>query len=287
MRQPSTISLVGRHGELGAISQEISLTAQRRSSSLVVITGVSGVGKTALLGTVGSVARSQGHEFIELSVDDLPNAAEVPASLTLQEKTPGSNSHFTGSNGQRATGILLREHVAARKRTPSIVMTIDDLDRAETNGLAAIRALVGQFANRPVTWIFSWNLDRESSALATVLRYFGIESKLDLELGPLSQGEAYELAHAVLGDSLEPALVEIIDAADGNPGIIVSITREYFRSGRLDGSTDLALTNYFRDSLSKRISSVSPEAPRVLEAAAVLGGSFEVDDLANMLEMSV
>lgn len=183
-----------------------------------------------------------------------------------------------------------------------VCLVLEDLHLADEDSLELLRYLMENLsgaililgASRPDL------LTRHDDWFA-----FGKERHTRVELGPLSDTQAIELARALLapcqGGPPEPLVEAALGMAGGNPGLLEQMVRIFHDTGVLDERDALAREPVWRvnleklasarlplnieDAVSARVASLSPQERQVLEHAAAVGSVFWLGALVALGRM--
>ncbi len=169
-----------------------------------------------------------------------------------------------------------------------VLVSLDDVQWADRATLAALRVLPGRLAAYPV----AWQLARSTAGGSGAALLFDLLERAGaarVTLGPLADGAVAELVTGTLGGAPEAGLAELASGAAGNPFLLVELLsglreehgvqvargRATLSSARLPDRVQLAVRAW----LAGRSARLRP----LLETAAVLGHSFRLEDVAEML----
>jgi class 3 adenylate cyclase len=220
--------LVGRTGELDALDRLLDRAAGGPSGELVTILGDAGVGKSRLLRAFAERAR----ERALVLTGGCPTyggsaSAEVVGQLVAQASRSGDDTRpldlTMGTTDPRSMFRGVRRLLETLARTRPVVVLLDDVHRAEQDLLdlveylhafagAGLLLVVAARRVPPGRWP-GWNV----RAAGTVL---------DLE--PLTEAEAAELATGLLGRDRLPAGTarQVAAWAEGNPLFVEQLLRD-------------------------------------------------------------
>ncbi len=202
--------------------------------------------------------------------------APSPVVGVSRESSPASPADPLGRDGALdAVAALLR---ALAVEGPLLVV-LDDLQWATDSSLAAI----GEVARRLRGPIMLLLIGREPPKVP------GVESPLQVTLGPLDDAAAHRLLRAYLGggELADPLRSAMLRRAQGNPYFLAELLHLLVDRGLLqrDGDTWVAsgplpsdaLPAAVQSVLAARIDGLEPIAKSVLRAASVLGLRFSAE----------
>ncbi|MFI1028419.1 BTAD domain-containing putative transcriptional regulator [Streptomyces sp. NPDC020951] len=312
-RRPRTGSrLIGRAAELAVLDGAIE-DALAGAPGVVEVVGEPGIGKTRLLGELGERARQRG--FVSLAgrsveFDQAPYGAFVDAlddhlgqvdSLRLRHdgSSPGAfallSAVFPALCDRFPTGpepVTVERywfHRAVRTLLETLsaggglVLSLDDLQWTDDGTAELIDHLVRHPPRGPLLLALAYRPRQAPQRLAAALARAGTEGRLArVELGPLSPAEAAELCGARTDHWRFQRLYE---AGGGNPFYLEALTRSAGREGPPAVPADSApvaddLPQSVRAALLEELAGLSATARVCIQAAAVLGDSFEAEMVA-------
>ncbi|HLI06945.1 MAG TPA: AAA family ATPase [Ktedonobacteraceae bacterium] len=312
-------AFIGRGKEL--IWLRDALIGPQNSTPLILISGESGCGKTRLVeesialycaswrvfrGACQEIERAHPyHAIVEalrqgLTAGDierlhLPGAWLSALSSLLPDLLPGDElfpSHPAAPT-LLADALVAIFHQLASPHKP-VALVIDDLHWADTATLALLGHLV-RHARPRQTFFLCTCRDNEQDASLKALREGALRqgAMAELSLYPLSPQETDMLTRSFL--AAYPALSENdeIDAAvlsdwcyrqsDGNPLLALEALRQAVEACRAGKNLpEYALSAPARVLLERSLRPLSQQAVTILEAASILGFSFDFNKAARM-----
>ena len=259
------MSVVGRDSELGVLASALD-AAQTGAFRVVVVTGESGIGKTALLTEASARGEAQGmvvrraraviHERevpFALAAEVVGDGAEVPE---LAPGSPGERFRY-----HRALSAMLEDVAGDRP----LLLALDDLQWADEASREWCEHLLRRPPGCPAVVLLAARPGPAALALIAAAR----EDGEHLTLGPL----APDAARAIVADLAEPMLAKrIVAEGGGNPLFL----RELGRAARRE-STQLPAT--IAAAVEQELADLPAPARRLLGTAAVCGDPFD-DDVA-------
>lgn len=218
-----------------------------------------------------------------------PSLPERSASVEGRSSEDPTNRLFDGLG-------LLRE-VAAWK---PLVLRIDDLHLSDTRTIQMLHFMTRELHGMKALFVASFNddelFDRSEAPhpLIDAVRIMKREGSCEeVYLSPLTRTELKAALEGMIGHRMSPsALNAIFDECGGNPRIAVELTREAVRDRTLRPSNGLMtlqsedwmkIPPSLRAWIDKKLEVLAPAQKEILECAALLGDSFEVDAIATML----
>ncbi|MFJ9563966.1 ATP-binding protein [Streptomyces fuscichromogenes] len=261
--------MIGRDDELGTLRRLLADTAAGQGSTLLVH-GAAGVGKSALLRTVGADAVEGGFKVLRTSGVEpeqwLPFAA---LQLLLQPLAGGvedlSDPHRSALNGAFSAGdtepemyqvgLAVLELLADAASRQPLLLLVDDLQWIDSSSRDVLKFVARRTRDLAVQVI-----------AAARIQYSDSYVHLDLPLKPLGPPAAAELLDAGAPDLPAPLRALILERAAGNPLALVELPKAV-RGGTAQ-MDDLPLTQRLEDAFSARTDAVSRECRTLLLALA-------------------
>jgi len=250
-------TLVGRAAEREAIER-----ALERGEGLMVIEGEPGIGKSRLLAHLADRAAEQGCCVLEA------RASEFEADLPYAVFAEALGDEFADAGDRHGTHRALRETLAglAGARRP-VVACFDDVHWADPASLDALAALVHRPPPGRVLLAVTTREGQMPPVLAAAVGAALREERVvPVALAPLTAAEAAEL----VGD----AAAAVYEQSGGNPFYLEQLARARSLAPAPSAPDDL-VPPAVAAALAAELAALSPEARRVLEAAAVAGDPFE------------
>jgi DNA-binding SARP family transcriptional activator len=307
-RLPQGTALVGRHAEMGRLTDALDAASIGRARAVAVL-GEAGAGKTRLMAELAALVHrrryrlllGRGHEserILPLApwVDairasgalDEPGFADAlgaPWTSELARLFPEIGGRATapeqGHHGRLFEAMVrLFRHLAARGTT---VLLLEDLHWADEVSARLLGFLGRRAATWPLLVVFTAReeeLDR-ASALRRVLDELdltGLGSRLTL--GPLARAETMELVAALhrsarRDDDAEMLAEKIWAVSHGNPFLIVETMNVLHEGGRVSPAGALPLPPRVCELVTGRVDRLGERSRRLLALATVIGRAFE------------
>ena len=280
--------LRGRDQELSAALAVIRRTRTHGASGVVLISGNAGVGKTALL---SEICRQAAHMNIRLArskCDEIEQAcpgAPMVGLLRTGRDPLLSAPEFEEINGLTAEPLLLVDRIAGHLGRLAdgqrLLIAVDDVQWADRVSRYALRALITRLVGVPVVWVLASRSD-DVGLTVSAADSVGVEH---IRLSPLADPAIAEIARDRLGPNIDSQVGELLDAAGGNAFLAVQIIDAVAQQAESSGMD--AVPAQFKSAVRQRLSGLSVEARRLVEAVAVAGRPVSIVDLAEVCEMTV
>ena len=310
----STTPFVGRQRELAQLVRQFDET-ERGRSSLVLLTGEPGIGKTRLAEELCAIAEDRGGIVYWGECFEGEGApAFWPWVQILRDWVRGqTTSSLQSGLGQEAVEVAqiipeIRARIAGlpepspltpsqarfrlfdsivtvlrRIATRPLVLVLDDLHWADEPSLLLLEFLVAQVADAPIMVIGIYR-DVEVApghALSTTLGGLVRRPRIGrVLLGRLSPAEVAELVDVTPGIRTGGRLAQaVLDRAEGNPLFVGELLR-LLHEERVDPiisiDPDRVVPPTIQDVIGRRLSKLSVACRDVLTLAAVIGREFDL-----------
>jgi len=285
----TTPTLVGRSAELDDLD-DLLASAAAGVGAVVLLEGEAGVGRTSLVESLVPGAGLLGVDatLVRAAADD-PPCAPLLAALPADVDTPAD----TGSDGS-PDPLRVAELLRRRGAGPPWMLVVDDVHRADDATLAALTRLAGDGPLTATLLVLTLRPVPPRAAVQALVSAWVRAGARNLELRPLDPASALALAEAEAGARLGPGMRGAVATAGGNPRLVVAVVRAALDAGALTevapGMLD-AVDQAWRAGLvapvHEQLADLDDEVRALLAAAAVLGASFVVPDLAVVAELPV
>jgi DNA-binding CsgD family transcriptional regulator/tetratricopeptide (TPR) repeat protein len=154
------------------------------------------------------------------------------------------------------------------------VMILEDLHWADADSLALVEYLADNIGDERVLCLATIRSDEPSAASATADRLAARRAVTRLDLPRLTEERVEEMARVSLSAEPAESLLRVLrERAEGVPFLIEEMLSAYVASG--SERAELALPSSYRDLVRGRMESLDPPARAVVDAAALLGPTFE------------
>ncbi|OBI23915.1 AfsR/SARP family transcriptional regulator [Mycobacterium sp. E2497] len=313
--------LVGRDAELGAVLSTARLAAAG-VGGLTLITGESGIGKTALAQTVADQVRA---DDVAVSWASHPSAIKLPLLWTwiqllrqlgaglgdagrraVKRAAPGvvdtlvpewnDIEPLAPSTRVAATGFAVVEGIVTALEALSsikpLLIVLDDLQLADGTSRNALSLLAAMFPRVPIQVIGTWTyhgVDRpvNRSSFESLIRS---NDTSVVHLNGIDREAAALLVDSIAGVATSRAVTEQVwQQAGGNPFYLKEIARTLQAASAGRGGADIASSN-LSDAVvgvvGRRLATLERASRRLVAAAAVIGPEFDVAELADVVDLT-
>lgn len=279
----------GRNAEWN-LAREMLQRASYGNGGVLLVEGEAGAGKSLLLTETAGAARALGFSVLRADAHELER--EIPLCSLLVALSDSGDLFAdipAGDPGSQMRAItLIGERIAKLARSSPVLVTVDDVQFADSSTMLALRLLPRQLCRDRVGWVLSRAMERGTAAesLFHLLRADGATS---VALHPLSDQAVAGLAGELVGGLPGPELLAALRRADGNPRLICEFITGLREERLLRTSKGLVtvtaeqVPRRLHDVVLSQLGGLGQGTRQLLEVAAVLGQSFAVADVAEML----
>jgi len=286
--------LWGREAQVEAIGARLDAVRGGRGG-IVLVTGLAGMGKTALLDAAAGMARERGIRVFrgtgDVAAQVIPFGPLLEALVSAPDAPvdPAVLRDLSQSPDQRFW--LLRELQESLERaalgTP-VLIAMDDVQWADAATLAALGTLPRQLATHRILWLFAIRSGELVTATRSALTRLETTDAVTITLGPLDRTAVAGVAEDLLGGVPDPALLEVLAGVRGQPFLLTELLRgmREEKLAAVDGGiarlTGTRIPLRFVDSVSEQLARLPAGARDALQMASVLGRRFSADELAGL-----
>ena len=284
----------GRERELQAVTSLLERAKQGRSSVLLV-EGKPGLGKSSLLGEAAAAARNFGFVVAAAAADELTRNLPAGPLLAALGRPPYQLQPEARRNLADASFSLaedIGQLLEDRARSAPLLVCLDDLQSADTATLLALRLLPAQLASYPIAWVLARSAGHHGTRTEMLFDLLAGEGAERLELMPLGDDAMMALVADAVGAEPDQTLLGLASRAAGNPSLITELVAGFVdehaitvRAGRARLSTDV-LPQRMQAAVHGSVHRLSMRARQLVETAAVLGRELRLEDAAAMLRTS-
>lgn len=264
-----------------------------RAGGILLIEGEPGSGKTRLLRAAMDEAAGRGFSLVAAAADELGRAVPFAPLLAALPESRGPQPGEAGYPDPADVGVWLvdrfRSLLEQRAGDQPVLVSLDDLHWADRATLAALRALPGQLAGYPLVWQLARSTAAPGDGAALLFDLLERDGAARVTLGPLSDAAVAEVVADTLQATPDGPLMELAAEAAGNPYLLVELLtglREEDAVRVTRGRATLVsdrLPDRVQQAVRSWLGGLNRRVRPMLETAAVLGRSFRLDDVAEML----
>ena len=275
---PDASPMRGRAAEHDAVVNLLANTADGEGNILLV-EGDPGMGKSLLLAAAGREGEERGFALVAAVADELSQAMPLAPLLSAVHAattaTPSADVVLTELDKLAAAGPVL--------------VTVDDVQRTDRETVHALRSLPRLLAGCPLSWILVKDIPSHPGTAEMLFDLLERDGASRITLGPLDTDAQVALMGDALGAVPDAGLIDLAADAAGNPFILAEAFRGLLDEGAItvaDGRASLMATpvsQRIQILSSDRIKGLSAPARQFTETAAILGRSFRIEDVAEIL----
>ncbi|WP_432575115.1 ATP-binding protein, partial [Kineococcus sp. SYSU DK005] len=286
--------LHGRERELLHASALLSSTRRSGRTSLLTVEGAPGIGKSALVHAVTSLAREQGFTVGSGGGEEATQMLPLAALLSALRSGPApllSEADFVELGGLYDRQPWLVERLADALAVPAgrgpVLVVLDDAQWTDQLSVFAVRVILSRLAQQPLCWVLAGRPDPGGPVerVSAAARHLTAVSRLDL--GPLDDEAVQSLVHDELGAHPDPTLQRLVQRAEGHPLLLGALLDGWRPQVDAAGdatastsSTASALPHQLILAVRRQLEGLPQASVKLLRSGAVLGRHFTLADAA-------
>ncbi|MCO6003461.1 AAA family ATPase [Actinoallomurus purpureus] len=254
------------------------------SSGVVLISGPSGIGKTALLSEICQQAATMKIRVATSKCDQIEQV--WPGAPVIAMLRAGRDPLTTASEYEQITRMVNEPMVLVDKiasylesvaMAGPLLIAIDDVQWADRTSRFLVRTLVSRLIGLPVVWLLA---SREDNLGLELIGHDPIRVE-HIQLAPLSASELAAIAQDRLGRVPDERTRRFLEAADGNPFLATQIIDSLARSA-VRGEPDTVPAE-FTAAVAHRLAELT-DAPRdLVQLMAVAGRPLPMRDVTALM----
>jgi len=294
--QAKESQLLDREDELAAVRAALA-RAGAGLGSVLVLEGAAGSGKSALLETVRTMARSTGSLVLsarggELERDypfgivrqlyepvlaaagkdrraQLLAGAAAPAAWALGLSDGGTGVYAAGFAAMNAIYWVTAELAAEE----SLVLIVDDAHWADSSSLRAIDYLARRVTELPVTLLIALRSEEPGAPAHLLDQLRAAPDTVQLSLRPLRPASVAEIVQHRIGDADAEICAAAHEVTAGNPFYLQELLRALRATDAVPDADAVlkASVPSLGDRVMRRVAQVAARAPALARSMAVLG----------------
>jgi hypothetical protein len=278
---PDASPMRGRAAEYDVVVSLLASTAEGPGKVLLV-EGDPGTGKSLLLAAAAREARARGVSLVTVVADELSQATPLAPLL--------SAVHATATAAPSLATVFTR--LEAMAAACPVLVTVDDVQWADQATMHAFRSLRHLLASYPLSWILAMARSPHPGVPEQLFDLLEDEGAAVIMLGPLDPQAQIAVISDVLGAAPDTALVELAVGAAGNPFILAEAFRGLLDEDAItvaDGRASLTsaqVSERIQILAADRLKGLSARTRQFTETASLLGSSFRIEDVAEILSQS-
>jgi DNA-binding SARP family transcriptional activator/tetratricopeptide (TPR) repeat protein len=286
--------LVGRDRELAVARTALSTVGAGRSRTLI-ISGPAGTGKSSMLDALATQARELGLRVGRGTTapveGDWPYAPVVEAMADLCRRHPtlldgladqhreeidrvlaGAETSWSGGSSHQRLFVATVELVRLAAASNGLLLTVDDVHDADDSSLRLLHYLARSTRDDRVCLVLTQRPGPQSEILAETRRsLLDRHGATEVVLGPLDREQVAELVGRHLASPTDEQIDQITAFSGGIPFAVNELARRAANEPRWMQAFDATM-----------IGGISPSTREVLQRVAVVGSSFDTDELVAL-----
>ena len=289
------LPLRGRSAEAEILARAI-FDVDAGESRIVILRGVAGSGKTRLLGevlksttgagwrTTVAVPEPDSHLLPTAVLADAALGAEPPL-LTLADIAP-----LSSNPDSRYWFIqMFRNAVESAAQDYSFLFVVDDLQWADPASISILRSLVTSLADLPILWAFAVRTGEPDESLAAAITEWSALGTI-IDIDSLSDDATVDMAADLLGAAPDEKLEATLRRAENLPLLVSELVQGLVEEDLVLVENEVAVVRgdkvpeRFGASTRERIGRLPRRAGHLVQVASILGRSFSVSNLAELLD---
>jgi predicted ATPase/DNA-binding CsgD family transcriptional regulator len=291
----ASAAIRGRGEQLGQIGSLLDALADGRGS-VVLVSGATGMGKTALLTRAEDMADARGIRVFTGAGEPATHAVPLAPILdALVVDNPPVDHGRLRQLGLRVDQRfwLLRELEEGLERAAArapMVIIIDDLQWADDVSLLFLKMRSRPASSAAILWMLAFRpVELDGPASLTVGR-LEATGAISLTLGRLDEEAVIDIATDALGGVPDEAIKQTLREVTGHPFWLTELLHGWQDDQLVAlcrGMSRLVtprIPNRFTHSVTQQLNRTPGEARHVLEMAALLGDNCSLDELAALAD---
>jgi DNA-binding CsgD family transcriptional regulator len=288
-------AVYGREPELRAVIELVRGAAKGHGNTMLV-EGELGTGKSLLLRRAASEATAEGVSVAAAAADELSRFMPLSPVLTALGESSAALAVDANRPGQADPAAWLIEFLRAqlekRAAVGPLLVILDDLHWADPATLHALRTLPGQLASYPLAWILARRFPDRSNDAELLFDLLRSEGATRVTLKTLRKDAVAEMVAEALGAVPDADLLALAAGAGGNPLLLAELLTGLVEENAIAVTAGRArlrsaqVPRRIQDAVRDTLGGLGVTTRQLLETASVLGRSFQLEDVAAMLDMS-
>ncbi|MFF0050843.1 LuxR C-terminal-related transcriptional regulator [Streptomyces sp. NPDC005498] len=288
-----TPPLRGRREEQERLTQWVRRLTHRHDGGVLWIEGPADTGKSRMLAYTAAEASVAGARVLSgtgITRDGIIAMAPLLDALSSDGESDVMDDlsvRVRERNNPYELLQAIKERLEALTRQQPVVIILDDVQKCDDLTLLAIRTLTQQLARQPLLWVLASREHNGVSVVETLRRDLLNGPAVRMSLGPLEPEAVRLMTRDLLGGSAI-GNVECVAYADGLPGSVqVACACLINRSAGIPDRSPAEFQDVqpvIRAIVARRLGQLTDEARELMLIAAVLGGSFTVGHLSQVLK---
>ena len=260
---------------------------QHGSTSVVFVSGPSGIGKTALLSEICRQAVAMTFRVASSKCDQIEQVwpgAPLIAMLRGDRDPLAGAAEYEDITRMIGEPLVLAERIAAcledAAMAGALLIRIDDLQWADRVSRFALRTLVPRLTGLPVVWALASRDASPGDLGPDLASHAGLRVE-HIRLPPLSAADLAAIPHDRLGRAADQRTRQFLDAASGNPFLATQIIDGLARSAALGEPETVPVE--FTAAVARRVAALPGASRDLVDLLAVAGRPLPMRDAAALM----
>lgn len=280
----------GRECEWNA-TMTLIRAAHTGHSHVLLIEGEAGTGKSLLLTKAACTSAALGFSTATGGAWEFGDVAPLEPLLSALVGLAVVCDAGPGNWPGRRLRIIeeVRATLERRGGEGPVLVSLDDLQRADPATLTAIRTLTRELASCPVVWLLARCTTGRAIEADRLFDLLERDGAMRVTLAPFDDTTVREVVIDSLGAVPDPDLLALASETGGNPALLTELLSGLRDEGAVqvtDGHACLVtprIPERIRADIRHRLDRVSPATRHLLSVGATIGRSFCLEDTAEAL----
>jgi DNA-binding NarL/FixJ family response regulator len=267
--------------------------AQQGQGKVILVEGEPGIGKSRLIAVARDRAERRGFFLAVAAADELTNWDPLAPLLAAVGNGPVAYPDDGTPSPTIAAAVaepsLVRARLEQLASVTPVLVAVDDIHWADPATIHACQIMPRLLSPDPILWIFAKPTSADRNEAALLFDVLERDGAVRIQLAPLDQEAQMLMIGDLLGAPPDAKLSELTGEAAGNPGMLVELLRGLVDQGAIKisggraGPASDQIPQRPQAVARKRLEGLSARTRLFLETASVLGRSFRLEDVAEML----
>jgi DNA-binding CsgD family transcriptional regulator len=254
------------------------------SGSVLLVSGPSGIGKTALLSEISRQAAALDFRVASSKCDPVEQVcpgAPVIAMLRSSRDPLTTRAEYEEMARLATEPLVLADRIASSLERAAmagaLLVTIDDLQWADRVSLFTLRLLISRLVGLPTVWALASRDANPGDFGSDLARLAGVPAE-HIRLAPLSTADLAAIARDRLGQASGERARRLLDASGGNPFLATHIIDSLARSGPPEDPEFVPAE--FTAAVARRVAALDDASRSLVQLIAVAGHPLPLRDAA-------
>ncbi|RCW45962.1 regulatory LuxR family protein [Halopolyspora algeriensis] len=278
--------MVGRQRELSEL-EHLLTTARGGRSTMVLVEGPAGIGKTTLLEQF--LAHQGGVRVFRSSGVSWESSLPFGVVEQLKRGTgefAASARPCEGEQDPVDAGCHLLDSWSRIQEQEPVVIVVDDAHQADVESLRALSSAFRRMAREKVLIILATREDRQDNSPAEVHEFLSGHRGPTVRVAPLTPAEVQDLAIRWAGVDLSSSTAQrLSDHTRGNPLHVRQLLNEAPSEVWLEWQPMLPAPRQLAATVVRAMHACGPSARALVESAAVLGQTISFTEATALAEL--